>query len=236
VDETSASGGDTAASAKSGRPGRPGRQPRRAPSHEQRQRDAERSRARLLEAALEEFAAKGFAGARVADIAARAGLNTQLVSYYFGGKEGLYQELQRGWERYEASFARPEISLADLVSEYLHASLSDPRLTRLLAWRGLADTAEAADAADAADPAGAGQLGAAAEDKALADLRRRQANGELAAELDPGLVLLAVMGAVAAPVIMPQVARRICGLDPSSPEFEARYADQLKRMIRRLAE
>jgi AcrR family transcriptional regulator len=206
-----------------------GRQSRRAPSHEQRQRDAERSRARLLEAALEEFAAKGFAGARVADIAARAGLNTQLVSYYFGGKDGLYQELQRGWEKYEASFARPGISLADLVSEYLHASLSDPRLTRLLAWHGLAD------AADAADAAGAEQTGAAADDNALADLRRRQANGELAAELDPGLVLLAVMGAVAAPVIMPQVARRVCGLDPSAPEFEARYADQLKRMIRRLA-
>jgi AcrR family transcriptional regulator len=218
VSETRASGGDTAASAK------PARQPRRAPSQEQRQRDAERSRARLLEAALEEFAAKGFAGARVADIAARAGLNTQLVSYYFGSKEGLYQELQRGWEKYEASFARPGISLADLVGEYLHASLSDPRLTRLLAWRGLAEAA------------GAEQPGAAADESALADLRRRQAEGELAAELDPGLVLLAVMGAVAAPVIMPQVVRRICGLDPSSPEFEARYADQLKRMVRRLAE
>ena len=54
-----------------------------------RQRNPERSRERILAAALGEFAAKGFAGARVADIARRAGLNKQLISHHFGGKVGL---------------------------------------------------------------------------------------------------------------------------------------------------
>jgi Bacterial regulatory proteins, tetR family len=70
---------------------------RRSPGQAERRRDPERTRQRLLDAAAEEFGAKGFGGARVRDIAARVGLNMQLIFYYFGGKAGLYAELQRRW-------------------------------------------------------------------------------------------------------------------------------------------
>src|SRR5580704_3132164 len=89
-----------------GRPGAP--RPRRAPSGPERQRDADRSRRALLDAALEEFSRRGFAGARVADIARRAGVNKQLINYYFGSKEGLYLALQQAWLDREESFAPPE--------------------------------------------------------------------------------------------------------------------------------
>jgi hypothetical protein len=56
-------------------PGTAPPQPRRAPSGPERQRDADRSRRALLDAALEEFSLRGFAGARVADIARLAGVN-----------------------------------------------------------------------------------------------------------------------------------------------------------------
>jgi TetR/AcrR family transcriptional regulator len=69
----------------------------------------------------------------------------------------------------------------------------------------------------------------------LSDLRRCQAKGELAAGLDPGLFQLARMGAFLAPTVLPQIVRRIAGLDPQSPEFERRYSEQLRRIIRRLA-
>ena len=49
--------------------------PRRSPAAGERQRDAERSRQALLTAALDEFSLKGFAGARVAEIAERAGVS-----------------------------------------------------------------------------------------------------------------------------------------------------------------
>src|ERR1700728_4160200 len=84
-----------------------GKRTRRAPAPEDRQRDAERSKRCLLSAALDEFAAKGFAGARVQDIASRAGVNKQLISYYFGGEDGLYRELQRGRQETDAGFCRP---------------------------------------------------------------------------------------------------------------------------------
>jgi TetR/AcrR family transcriptional regulator len=42
-------------------------------------------------AAREEFARRGFAGARVDEIARRAGVNKQLLFYYFHSKRGLFQ-------------------------------------------------------------------------------------------------------------------------------------------------
>ncbi|MGW3998254.1 TetR family transcriptional regulator, partial [Amycolatopsis sp. NPDC004772] len=71
--------------------------PRRSPKPQERQRDPERTRRLILEAAAAEFAAKGYAGARIAAIAARAGVNQQLISYYFDGKEGLYRAMSEGW-------------------------------------------------------------------------------------------------------------------------------------------
>jgi TetR/AcrR family transcriptional regulator len=53
-------------------------------------RDPAASRGALMAAAVAEFARKGFAGARVDEIAAAAGLNKQLVYHYFGSKQGLY--------------------------------------------------------------------------------------------------------------------------------------------------
>ncbi len=43
------------------------------------------------------------------------------------------------------------------------------------------------------------------------------------------------MGAVAAGITMPQMAARVCGLDPSSLEFVARYGEQLRRIIGHLS-
>ena len=190
--------------------------PRRAPSGPERQRDADRSRRSLLDAALEEFSLRGFAGARVADIARRAGVNKQLINYYFGSKEGLYLALQRAWLEREESFAPPEVPLPDLVVRYLLDALADPRSLRLLLWRGLAD-----------DSAPDSRLGRQPD---LDRVGRRQAAREVAADLDPAAVLLAGMGMVAAPIAMPQVARELFGVDPSSAEFRERYAEQLRRI------
>jgi TetR/AcrR family transcriptional regulator len=44
----------------------------------------------ILAAARGEFSAKGLKGARVNEIAARAGVNKQLIYYYFGSKDELY--------------------------------------------------------------------------------------------------------------------------------------------------
>jgi AcrR family transcriptional regulator len=53
-------------------------------------RDPERTRAAILAAATAEFSSKGLDGARVDDIARRAGVNKRMIYHYFGGKDGLY--------------------------------------------------------------------------------------------------------------------------------------------------
>ena len=55
-------------------------------------RDPERTKSRLLKVARQQFAEKGFAGARVDEIARRAGINKQALYYHFGSKEDLFRE------------------------------------------------------------------------------------------------------------------------------------------------
>ncbi len=54
------------------------------------QRNADRTRRRILAAATEEFAARGIAGARVNRIAELAGCNKAMLYAYFGSKDGLF--------------------------------------------------------------------------------------------------------------------------------------------------
>ena len=63
-------------------------------------RDADRTRAAILAAATDEFAAHGLGGARVDRIAGRARTNKRMLYYYFGDKEALYLAVL------EAAYAR----------------------------------------------------------------------------------------------------------------------------------
>jgi TetR/AcrR family transcriptional regulator len=63
---------------------------RRANGKRPQRRNPEATRQKLLTAARREFANSGLAGARVDEIAARAGVNKQLVYHYFGDKDALY--------------------------------------------------------------------------------------------------------------------------------------------------
>ncbi|WP_299141155.1 TetR/AcrR family transcriptional regulator [uncultured Tateyamaria sp.] len=60
------------------------------PERKVRKRDADATRGRILAAAKTEFAKLGLAGARVDEIAERAGSNKRMIYHYFGGKEALF--------------------------------------------------------------------------------------------------------------------------------------------------
>ena len=66
------------------------RRRRRRSSGQGTTRDPERTRARILDAATQEFARFGLGGARVDRIAVRAAANKRMLYYYFGDKEGLF--------------------------------------------------------------------------------------------------------------------------------------------------
>jgi TetR/AcrR family transcriptional regulator len=206
----------------------PGRRTRRAPGPDERRRDPERTKARILEAAVEEFSAKGFAGARVSGIAARAGVNQQLIAYYFDGKEGLYREIGRQWRAHEAQEMPGDIDTGELMRRYVRASV-DPRLGgRLLAWDGLADTGDDEDDEEARERNVRLQ-------QEVEQIRERQRAGELDDRLDPAVLALVLLSAGNALAVYPQLARGLLGADGRSPELVERYADQLTEIIARLA-
>ncbi|HEX7603090.1 MAG TPA: TetR family transcriptional regulator [Polyangiaceae bacterium] len=60
---------------------------------ERRSRNAQDTKKRILDAAEEEFAAKGFDGARLGSIAAAASVQQALIHHYFIDKAGLYREV-----------------------------------------------------------------------------------------------------------------------------------------------
>ena len=58
-------------------------------------KDSRKSRARLLKAARELFAKKGFRDTKVSEICKRAGVNVASVNYHFGSKAALYGQAWR---------------------------------------------------------------------------------------------------------------------------------------------
>lgn len=186
-----------------------------------RPRDPERTRRALLDAALAEFAEKGLAGARVSEIAARAGVNKQLISYYFDGKQRLYDALVERWLIQEEELAAPGQSLGELVTRYVRYTVQERAMARLFIRESLEDTQPPQH--DAVEP------------PEIADLRDRQAAGEIDGRLDPAFLLLALQGAASAGVTNPGDVRRFTGLDPASDEFAARYGEQLALLARLLA-
>src|SRR5262245_51494809 len=76
------------------RAARPERAAAPAPRNNRAARQAERRDA-ILAAALEEFAASGFAATRLDDVARRAGVAKGTIYLYFRDKESLFQELVR---------------------------------------------------------------------------------------------------------------------------------------------
>jgi len=63
---------------------------------ETRKRDAEATKADILRVATEEFATRGYNGARVDQIAEETATTKRMIYYYFGSKQGLYLSVLEG--------------------------------------------------------------------------------------------------------------------------------------------
>src|SRR5216683_4206140 len=98
-------------------------------------RDPQRTRDRILAAALAEFSAHGFAGARVARIARRARVNKRMLYHYFGNKESLFREIlaRKVRERATWSVTAPEDAAESLVF-WFDTACRDRAWVRLMEW------------------------------------------------------------------------------------------------------
>ena len=194
--------------------------PRRSPRPDERRRDSERTRRRILDAAAVEFGAHGLAGARVRAIAARAGVNQQLVSYYFDGKEGLYEAMAEQWRERQQELTPPGTPLPEQLRQYALEVLRNPEGVRVFAWSGLQYAGE--DGAFRPEMLAGG----------IEQVRGLQESGRLPAEVDPGCLLVMMMAATMATTTLPHVIAAVSGADPRSPEFVEHFADQVALVAR----
>jgi len=190
-------------------------------------RDAARTRKKIMEAARDEFAARGFAGARIESIARRAGLSKQLLYHYFVSKEALFEEtLESKYEQHRAAMSQGEGPGAVFVQRF-RAACDDPVWIRFLTW-------EAAEHQESgritAEPARRAAIG-----RQAALVAERRSRGDLPADLPPELLQLAIYALATYPLAFAQVTRMVTGRSPDDPEFQAAWAAFLDELGRRLA-
>jgi TetR/AcrR family transcriptional regulator len=192
---------------------------RRSPRPAERQRDPERTRAAILDAATSEFAAHGYAGARVSAIASRAGVNQQLISYYFNGKEGLAKEIARRWRDREDTLITHGTPFPEQIRRYALEALDNPENMRLLAWSGLEYNGPGVDPDHEERSA---RLSRNAE-----QVRALLADAQLPDGVDASHLMVMLMAAAMAPVLLPQVIQDLCGEPADTEMFLRAYAEQL---------
>jgi TetR/AcrR family transcriptional regulator len=197
---------------------------RQAPTADDRGGAATQTRERILTAAVAEFGAKGYAGARTAGIAARAGVNQQLISYYFGGKKGLLDELRRRWADTEHGLIPADATFGASVASYLDATLDQPDWARLVLWQALGDPREDENTAGA-------EMHRARLRSGVERMRRRQAVGEITDAVDPAFLLLIAHLLAFAPLAMPQIVAGLLDVDPLSPEYRRHCVTQLLTLV-----
>ncbi len=109
--------------------------------------DAERTRRAILDAASASFAEKGFSGANVNEIVARAGTTKPMIYYHFGSKEGLFaavlEEVYAAMREIESSLdlgtAPPQAGLRRLVEATFDYHDAHPDWMRLIAIANIHD-------------------------------------------------------------------------------------------------
>ncbi|WP_214317133.1 TetR/AcrR family transcriptional regulator [Nonomuraea sediminis] len=96
------------------------------------------TRTALLEAAREEFAAYGIAGARVDRIAERAGVNKERIYGHFGSKEKLFDAvITEALDDLTAQIALPGKDPVDYITRLTEYYQEHPDTVRLLMWEAL---------------------------------------------------------------------------------------------------
>jgi AcrR family transcriptional regulator len=186
-------------------------------------RNPQQTQQRILEAALEEFSAKGFAGARVDVIARRARINKRMLYHYFGDKEGLFREvLRRKIAERAAWLANAPEEPADRLPFWFQLACRDREWVQLLQWEALQwGEKKVIDEERRQESVG----------KAIERVRQQQARGLLDPTLDAGQLLLSMMALTAYPVAFPQLARLATGLSVSDEKFQK----QREAFLRQLA-
>ena len=186
-------------------------------------RDAEATKARLLKAATDEFAAHGIAGARVDRIASAASANKQLIYAYFESKEGLFDAALT--ESCGALMDRVPFDPNEIpgyVGRLFDYAVAHPEVYRLVAWAGLER------------PNLVAGFEAESYEAKLSAITEAQRDGTLDTSLAPADLLALVIGLAGSWFSASEAVRRFDSKDPWSPKRLAQFREAAVEAARRI--
>ena len=198
------------------------------PETRERERNPDRSRERILDAAEQLFAEKGYEETSLADVGKVAGVSRATPGYFFGSKAELHRAVldrcfadvrravREGRERALASGQTPDVILAGAVADYADFVAARPNFVRLIEREALSDRTVLEGM----------PLRLAVWQEALAAFRQEVG-------LDPSdtseaaHLLLSLVALTWFPIVHGGTFLKAVGLDPQAPDF----AEQRKRHI-----
>ncbi|NUR84909.1 MAG: TetR/AcrR family transcriptional regulator [Nonomuraea sp.] len=181
------------------------------------------TRQALLEAAREEFAAYGVAGARVDRIAERAGVNKERIYGHFGSKEKLFDAvIGEALDDLTEQIALPGKDPVAYVSRLVEYYQTHPDTVRLLMWEALNYRGQ-----DLLPGQEARVERCARKTASLAEGQGREPDRETARTV----FLLTGLGLL--PTMLPQLGRIIVGDASDSPDERAAIRDHIAGFVSR---
>jgi AcrR family transcriptional regulator len=188
--------------------------------------DPESTKQRIFEAAVEEFAEHGSAGARVDRIAVKAQANKESIYRYYGTKDELLRRVideyldQRGEQ-----LVPQERDLPKYVSDLLEFHARHPEFVRMSLWEALEFGGEL-------HPDSFEHRRQHYEDK-LASVAEQQRAGLIDPDLDPRHLLAAVFGMVDYWTALPQLLQLLFGREVTEEDLDA-HREFLAECVRRI--
>jgi len=184
-------------------------------------RNADATKARIFDAARDEFAQFGIAGARVDRIAESARANKARMYEYFGDKETLFAlVLEVELERLSTAVPAPDDPrrIPAYVRAVFDYHCAHPDLVRLLYWEALHFSSTDAPREQERRDFYAGRV---------ADLARAQAEGVISPEVDPRHLHFLLLGLATSWFGLPQLARMHMDDDPSAREHRLAHREHV---------
>lgn len=187
---------------------------------QEKTRDPERTKAKILQAAFREFLEHGRAGARIDRIADDAGVNKANIYHYFDSKDGLMDALlSQQLTQVRQVRAKVPDAFRDRLAYFQDQQYDDAQWLRLVTWEALEfDGAPVVAEAERA----------AAWQPLIQGMRQQMSTGKLP-KMDPAQLQLSWVALVTFPVAFPQFTRMITGMDVDDPKFRRARKRFLKR-------
>jgi AcrR family transcriptional regulator len=190
-------------------------------------RDAEATKERILDAAFVEFMERGFAGARVDEIASRAGCNKALIYQHYGDKERLWEHILE-WKTAELSKIASDVDHpAETVARFFDFYAANPWCARLIMWEAL--------------NVGTGRVANEDDRRArfarnVEAIRAAQRKGTVDPSLDAEQTLISLIALINFWFMSPATVKMVTGEEPHTPRALQRRRKHILEAARKLLE